>query len=119
MSALSAFRAAITSGKSVSLEDDNGSAVDDISQAHTIVLGDSRFPKETRTEFIGDNDEPYSLGAIFFAYQKRNIAKHAEYFQECIRCGLKPVSLLQKKDLFGYLEGTRDLASIQPRIASA
>lgn len=106
MDPLLALRDAIVSKKQVQLKDSNGEYVKVIGKADIIEIDGTDYGKDTATSF-SDENEPYTLGSIFFAFDQKSVP-HAEYFQECLSNNLKPVSLLQKKGLFGYLEGHKD-----------
>ena len=108
--------------KEIQLKRENGTLTTEIQEAATIQIGNTSFARSTLTRYKdATKDEFYPLDALYFAYVKRK-ARHAEYFQECQKLQLKPVSLVQKSDLFGYLKGdivsSKYVSAVGPSSAS-
>lgn len=115
---LSALREQLASGKpNIQLKQADGKLTKDMESASVICIQGHDFPRSTATRYLSAastadpsataDREFYPLDAIYFAYIKQELPHH-EYFQECQRLGIAPVSLVFKRDLFDYLSGKSD-----------
>lgn len=74
----------------------------------TLQFGDVKFPKQTptrlRTRVKGGH---HSLGSLFLFFSLRRDG-HVAYMKACKEQGLVPVSLVEKKKVMAYLNGTTE-----------
>jgi hypothetical protein len=112
MDVLSVLRSAISRQKSSNNDDvfwaTASGARSDLATATHLVIAGQAYDRALPTAYKeASSGVQYPLDALYFAHVKRD-AQHSEYFQECLKSRLKPVTLIQKRDLFAYLSGSTD-----------
>ena len=90
---------------SISLHDNDGREVKDLSQCVYMKVGNFILPRDQPTNFRSKRGagDFYALDAVWFMHCKRD-SGYGEYMQEARRMGIGAVSLVDRKDLVRYLE---------------
>lgn len=108
---LSLLRESTISNKSVSLLDESGETVTNISDAKNIQFNkDTTFPRDAPTNFKKTNaadNETYTLETLIFLVQNAQLDNSA-YFKECRTRGIEHVSIVDRRKILDYLTGKVD-----------
>lgn len=108
---LSLLRESTISNKSVSLLDESGETVTNISDAKNIQFNkDTTFPRDAPTNFKKTNaadNETYTLETLIFLVQNAQLDNSA-YFKECRARGIEHVSIVDRRKILDYLTGKVD-----------
>lgn len=105
MDPLLVLRQCLKQGTAVTLHDNDGSPVSDLSHCVFFRLGGLIYPRDTPTNYRSKRGtgDCYLLDAVWFMLERRE-GSYGEYMQEARRLGVGVVSLVDRKDLIGYLE---------------
>ncbi|KAG2199841.1 hypothetical protein INT46_002725 [Mucor plumbeus] len=108
---LSLLRESTISNKPVSLLDQSGETVANISDAKNIQFNkDTTFPRDAPTNFKKTNaadNETYTLETLIFLVQNAQLDNSA-YFKECRARGIEHVSIVDRRKILDYLTGKVD-----------
>lgn len=105
MDPLLVLRQCLKQGTAATLHDNDGSPVNDLSHCVFFCLGGLIYPRDTPTNYRSKRGtgDCYLLDAVWFMLERRE-GSYGEYMQEARRLGVGVVSLVDRKDLIGYLE---------------
>lgn len=105
MDPLLVLRKCLKSGEEISLHDNSGNAVKELSQSVFLKFSKLIYPRDIPTNFRSKRGagDFYPLDAVWFMLQCRE-SSFGEYMQEARRMGVMAVSLVDRKELLAYLE---------------
>lgn len=105
MDPLLVLRRCLRNGEEISLHDNGGNVVNELSQSVFLKLAKLIYPRDVPTNFRSKRGagDFYPLDAVWFMLQCRE-SSFGEYMQEARRMGVMAVSLVDRKELLSYLE---------------